>query len=88
MIDNFPAEGWFTYVATDGRVLLKHRWRRQSPIPCPHCGKRLEFSEYRALCCDQTFKIGFGEIAQHDPIGVSRVFPRGWKSLRPWRPEN
>jgi hypothetical protein len=84
MIDSFPGNGWFTYVAVDGRVLLKHRCRNESSIACPHCGKPLEISEYQARCCDQTFKISFGAITQQNPIGRSEERPRGWKSLRPY----
>jgi hypothetical protein len=89
MIGNFPGSGWFTYVALDGRVLLKHRCRTrgESSIPCPHCGKPLEISEYQAQCCDQQFKTSFGDITQQKPIGVSQETPRGWKSLRPWPSE-
>jgi hypothetical protein len=83
MLDNFPGSGWFTYVALDGRVLLKHRCP-DSMIACPHCGKPLEVSKYQARCCDQTFKISFGAITQQSPIGRSEETPRGWKSLRPY----
>ena len=83
-MDNFPGNAWFTYVALDERVLLKHRYCRGSSVACPHCGKPLEVSEYQARCCDQTFKIGFGEITQQKPIGISKERPRGWKSLKPY----
>jgi len=85
MIDSFSGDGWFTYVALDGRVLLKHRYRESLTILCPHCSKALEIREYRAQCCDQTFKISFGAITQHKPVGRSEERPRGWKSLRPYR---
>jgi hypothetical protein len=88
IIDRFPANGWFTYVALDGRVLLKHRYRRESSIPCPHCGKPLEIREYRAGCCAQIFKISFGDITQQQPVGVSAERPRGWQSLKPWNRES
>lgn len=78
-------DGWFTYVATDGRVLLKHRYRGSLVVLCPHCDKPLEVAEYRAQCCGQEFRVSFGDITRKQPIGASKEFPRGWKSVKPWK---
>ena len=63
----FPNDVWFNprwclYDATNGRVLLKHPFRPDLEIPCPHCGMALLVTQYKAQCCGHTFKTSFGEI--------------------------
>jgi len=83
----FPDRCWYLYDNTSGRIVLKHPYREGDSVPCPHCDAILAIEDYRAACCGKTFKTGFGEIAQREPVGISqRSTGRGWGSLRPYEP--
>lgn len=74
---------WCLYDNLAGHVVLKHPWRDGLVVECPHCGEPLAVEGYRAHCCGQHFKTGFGEIRQIEPVGThDRTSGRGWASLR------
>ena len=76
---------WCLYDDTLGNIVLKHPYKPERPVPCPHCGQTLRIENYRATCCGQEFKTGFGEIRQRAPVGThQRQSGRGWASLRPY----
>jgi hypothetical protein len=85
MYGNFPEKKWYLYDATDGRIVLKHPFRRGMEIPCPYCGSLLIINDYKATCCGQLFKTAFYEIHQVKPFGYqNRKTKKGWASLRPY----
>ena len=76
---------WCLYGDTSDNIRLKHPWEDDFIVPCPHCGKVLQFKNYKAICCDKNFGISFNEICQKEIIGKhNRKFGRGWASIRPY----
>ena len=76
---------WWLYDTTTGNVVLKHPYHRGMKVRCPHCGLELTIKDYRAECCGRSFRTGFGEIAQREPVGKhTKTSGRGWSSLRPF----
>lgn len=76
---------WYLYDTTNGKTVLKHPSRGKLPIPCPHCGRKLEIVEYKASCCNYNFQISFGVVMQVEPVALhNKTSGRGWKSLRPF----
>ena len=87
----FPEQRWYLYDNISGFTILKHPYKRGRRIPCPHCGRLLKFDQHSASCCNEIFKVGFGEIRRKRPVGIhARVTGRGWDSLRPYdvKPHN
>jgi hypothetical protein len=88
----FPSEftakpAWWLYDTTTGNVVLKHFYLQGMTVRCPHCGLELTIKDYKAECCGRTFRTGFGEIAQREPVGKhTKTSGRGWASLRPYLP--
>jgi hypothetical protein len=88
----FPPEfsakpAWWLYDTTNGHVILKHPDHRGMKVLCPHCGNELTIKDYRAECCERSFRTSFGEIAQREPVGShNKTSGRGWASLRPFLP--
>lgn len=86
MMNQFPEKKWYLYDNISSNVVLKHPYRTGMKVLCPYCKKLLVIENYRAACCDNQFKIGFGEIHQVEPIGKhNKVKDRGWQSLRPYK---
>jgi hypothetical protein len=76
---------WYLYNDTSGRVILKHSYTAGDKVFCPHCGNSLTVEGYAASCCDEKFRVSFGEIRQVSPQDYhEESFNRGWKSLRPF----
>jgi len=87
VFNRFPADAWYLYDNTSGDVVLKHPYHPGESVPCPHCGQTLIVDNYRADCCNQEFKTGFGEIRQRQALGShDRTSGRGWASLRLFKP--
>lgn len=86
----FPREIWYNpvwclYDNTSGNIILKHPWRKGLDVLCPYCGKVLRVADYKAICCNQEFRISHHEISQIKPIGThQRKTGRGWASIRPY----
>jgi hypothetical protein len=81
----FPETRWYLYDTTSGQTVLKHPFRPGLTIPCPACGSSLKLENYRADCCGESFRTGFGEIRRVRPVGIhNRQVGRGWASLRPY----
>ena len=84
----FPSEftakpAWWLYDNIAGNVVLKHFYLQGMKVRCPHCGLELTIKDYRAECCGRSFRTGFGEIAQKEPVGKhTRTSGCGWSSLR------
>lgn len=77
---------WCLYANLSGQVVLKHPWRAGLVVACPHCGEPLAVEDYKADCCGRSFKTGFGEIRQIEPVGThDHTSGRGWASLRAYR---
>ena len=86
MFGSFPLKKWYLYDTTDGRVILKHPFKKGMDIPCPYCGQNLNIVDFWAQCCDQLFTTGFWEVHQNNPFGHhSKKSGRGWQSLRPYK---
>jgi hypothetical protein len=89
-VSGFPAAVWrkpvwCLYDDMSGNTRLVHPYRLDLSVPCPHCGAPLRIADYRARCCGQEFKTGFGSVAQVAPVGRhARRSGRGWGSLRPY----
>ncbi len=84
-LNQFPEKKWYLYDNTTGSIVLKHPYSRGMEVLCPYCSKPLAVENYRAECCENQFKTGFGEIHQVQPVGKhSKMTGRGWQSLRPF----
>lgn len=87
MIGAFPENKWYLYDDMSGNIVLKHPYRPEMTVSCPHCNNFLMIDNYRDKCCGNEFKIGFGEIRQIKPVGQHKnVQGRGWQSLRLYEP--
>lgn len=63
MYNQFPDNRWYLYDDTLGSIRLTHRYRPGMQVNCPYCDKTFIIESYRACCCDNIFKIGFGAIS-------------------------
>jgi len=85
MYNQFPDNRWYLYDDTSGNIRLKHQYRPGMQVNCPCCDKPFIIEDYKAQCCDNIFRTGFGEISQVKPVGThNKVKGRGWQSLRPF----
>jgi hypothetical protein len=69
MFNQFPEKRWYLYDDLGGNIVLKHPYWHNIEVKCPHCEKVLILENYRAQCCEKTFKTGFGAIRQVEPVG-------------------